>query len=264
MASAGGGDAGAIDAPPRPPGGIAEGATRLTLKEYFEGTKDLGVSCFFVVPLLLLYEVGIVAYGSDLRNGAEVLMKTMFSLVGPRGIFVFNILLFVVMAAAAVRVLKRGKPVFALYVPMLLESVIWAILLPWTIRLLGALMPFLMAAGPAAESEPWAVKLFLSVGAGVYEEAVFRLGLLTLFLVLSKKVLKLRDVPAAVVSVVLASALFSFFHHVGPLGEPLVARVFFFRFLAGVYLSALFHLRGFGVVVHAHALYDVYAFLWQS
>lgn len=218
------------------------------------------MSSFFVVPLLLLYEVGIVAYGSELRNGAEVLMKTMFSLIGPRGIFVFNLLLFVVMAVAAARVLKRGKPVFALYLPMLLESALYALLLPKAIQIVQAIVPLLASGAKAAYSEPWAVQVFLSVGAGVYEEAVFRLGCLSLFLFVTQRALRLRPAPAAAISVVLASALFSFFHHVGPLGEPLRADVFFFRFLAGVYLSVLFHLRGFGVVVHAHALYDVFTF----
>ena len=234
----------------------------MTFRDYLDGTKDLAVSCFFVVPLLLLYEVGIVAYGSELRNGAAVLVKTMFSLLGPRGIFVFNLLLFAVMAYAATRVLKRGKPVFALYVPMLLESALYAAILPQAIQIVRGIVPGLSALSGSGtvDSEPWAVQVFLSVGAGVYEEALFRLGLLSLFAFVGERALRMKPGASKAASVVLASALFSLFHHVGPLGEPLEANVFFFRFLAGVFLSALFTLRGFGVVVHTHALYDVFTF----
>ncbi len=261
MAEAG---VGGVDAAAEAPAAPQRRGPSLTVRDYLEGTKDLAVSTFFVVPLLLLYEVGIVAYGSELRNGADVLMKTMFSLLGPRGLFVFNLLLFGVMAAAAIRVLRRGKPVFALYPVMMLESLAFAFVLPIAVEFVKRVVPLLASGAAPAATEPWAVQLFLSVGAGVYEEALFRLGLLSLLLLLFERTFKFRKVPATILSVAIASALFSGFHHVGPLGDAFDAERFVFRFLAGVLLSALFLFRGFGVVVHTHALYDVWVFFLRS
>ena len=46
-------------------------------------------------------------------------------------------------------------------------------------------------------------------------------------------------------------------HHVGPHGEPMVAARFLFRTAAGLYFTALYVFRGFGIAVGAHAGYDI-------
>ena len=51
--------------------------------------------------------------------------------------------------------------------------------------------------------------------------------------------------------------LFSAFHYVGPLGEPMRLESFVFRSLAGLAFSALYLTRGFGITAWTHALYDV-------
>ena len=53
------------------------------------------------------------------------------------------------------------------------------------------------------------------------------------------------------------AALFAAAHHIGPYGEPMNPYVFLFRALAGLYFTALYLGRGFGVAVAAHAGYDV-------
>jgi membrane protease YdiL (CAAX protease family) len=56
----------------------------------------------------------------------------------------------------------------------------------------------------------------------------------------------------------LASAtLFSTAHHVGPYGQPYSNYLFLFRLAAGLYFALLYHLRGFGIAVGAHACYNV-------
>jgi hypothetical protein len=64
-------------------------------------------------------------------------------------------------------------------------------------------------------------------------------------------------VTSGVVAVVVGALLFSAFHYVGPLGEPLRLESFVFRFLAGLGFSALYLTRGFGITAWTHALYDV-------
>jgi hypothetical protein len=64
-----------------------------------------------------------------------------------------------------------------------------------------------------------------------------------------------------VLAVVVASLLFSGFHHVGAYGEPFETHAFLFRFFAGLLLSVIFLTRGLAVAVYTHTLYDILVFL---
>jgi membrane protease YdiL (CAAX protease family) len=94
------------------------------------------------------------------------------------------------------------------------------------------------------------------LGAGIYEEVLFRLVLFSALLWL----LRSADVPgllAFLLAAVTGAAVFSYAHHLGPFGEPYNGYVFLFRTLAGLYFTLIFQTRGFGIAVGAHALYDV-------
>ena len=63
---------------------------------------------------------------------------------------------------------------------------------------------------------------------------------------------------AVLLAAVGAALAFAAAHHVGPYGEEMAtARCFVFRTAAGLYFTALYVVRGFGVAVGAHAGYDV-------
>jgi hypothetical protein len=109
----------------------------------------------------------------------------------------------------------------------------------------------------------WGQKLASGLGAGLYEELVFRLGITgTLLWLLSKA--KIQPGPATVVAVLLSSLLFSLFHYVGAYGEPFQLYSFSFRFIAGVVLAILFAVRGFAVAAWTHSLYDVFLLLFTG
>jgi hypothetical protein len=97
--------------------------------------------------------------------------------------------------------------------------------------------------------------LVLSLGAGVYEEAVFRLGALTLISVVLCDVIRVPAKPGLCAAVLGSSVLFAFYHYWG--AEPFGWRSMVFRTLAGIYFSILFLCRGFGITVGAHSAYDV-------
>jgi membrane protease YdiL (CAAX protease family) len=94
------------------------------------------------------------------------------------------------------------------------------------------------------------------VGAGIYEEILFRLVLFTGLIWLLRWLCIPGKVDATVAALA-SGALFSYAHHIGPYGEPFNDFVFLFRMAAGVYFAAVYRLRGFGVAVGTHALYDV-------
>jgi membrane protease YdiL (CAAX protease family) len=95
----------------------------------------------------------------------------------------------------------------------------------------------------------------LYCGAGVFEEFVFRALLLGLLLLVLTKLFYMEHAWAAAWSVLLGAAIFSAFHHLG--GEKFESSVFTQRVIAGIYFSALFYNRSFGVAAASHALYDI-------
>src|SRR5206468_85192 len=68
---------------------------------------------------------------------------------------------------------------------------------------------------------------------------------------------------ALAVGTVLGAAIFSAFHYIGPYGDRLQIYSFVFRMIAGLFFSALYLLRGFGITAWTHALYDVSLLLLQ-
>jgi hypothetical protein len=140
---------------------------------------------------------------------------------------------------------------------MLGESVILALLFGLvvgtaTIHLVGPLRS--LAAG-GLDGGPLA-RLTLSLGAGLYEELLFRVVIVAL-ISNGLRLLGLGRLPAGGLATIVGALLFSAFHYVGPLGEPLRLESFVFRTLAGLAFSALYLTRGFGITAWTHALYDV-------
>jgi hypothetical protein len=67
-----------------------------------------------------------------------------------------------------------------------------------------------------------------------------------------------RPWAGGIFATILGALIFSAFHYIGPLGDTLEVSSFVFRTVAGLLLSGLFLLRGFGVAAWTHALYDVF------
>ncbi len=111
--------------------------------------------------------------------------------------------------------------------------------------------------------------IVISVGAGIYEELVFRLILLGLFITILEDIIKLRSITAITIATLLSAVLFSAHHHVGMDFsantisdffvelEPFTLNRFFFRSIAGIYFAILFHYRGYGITAGAHCMYDI-------
>jgi membrane protease YdiL (CAAX protease family) len=100
------------------------------------------------------------------------------------------------------------------------------------------------------------------LGAGVYEELLFRLILLSLFAWFVAR-LGARSRASIAAAVTITSLTFAAAHYLGPYGEPLAWTEFtfwfsfVFRLLAGVFFSLLFVHRGFGIAAGTHAAYDI-------
>jgi len=103
------------------------------------------------------------------------------------------------------------------------------------------------------------------IGAGIYEELVFRLILIIVLMMLFQDVLRLNRKISIILSVLISAALFSAYHHIVYLDGRFVQSApfnwpeFGFRTIAGIYFAVLFAIRGFGVAAGTHAFYDIIA-----
>ncbi|PSQ88920.1 MAG: CPBP family intramembrane metalloprotease, partial [Bacteroidetes bacterium QS_4_64_154] len=203
------------------------------------------------------YETMIVLVNLDaartVRVGAGVWIKELLTMTGASGGLILALLVAGGGLAAYLLDRHRDIPLRTRYfVGLVGESVVYAVLVA---LLVSSAVGALFAAVPPSEGALW-TRVALSIGAGIYEELVFRV-LLVGGLALLFRALMESPVQAHVLAALLGAALFSGVHYVGPLGDPFALPSFTFRFLFGLALNALFLGRGFGVAAWTHALYDV-------
>lgn len=226
------------------------------LREYIHEGRSVSLNLFFTLPLLILYEIGIQLTGSEFRNAAEVIFKDMSLLMGPWGLRFFHWFLVTLVVVFFVRAFSREQPFFRYFVLMFTESLVLALILgPLLATLVGS---FFLEYPLTGDAEPdLSVRVLLSVGAGVYEEFLFRFLLLGGMFLACHQIFKAPRVFSAVLALALSALLFAAYHHLGPFGQPMVPYLFCFRLGAGLILGLVFITRGFGVAVYLHVLYDI-------
>ncbi len=121
------------------------------------------------------------------------------------------------------------------------------------------------ANGINSSGRPLMADVVTGIGAGIYEELVFRLILICLLMLLFQDVLRCTHLNSIILSVLISAALFSAHHHIDFLSgkpnavDPFDLTEFIFRTLAGIYFAALFAIRGFGITAGTHAAYNIIA-----
>jgi hypothetical protein len=118
-----------------------------------------------------------------------------------------------------------------------------------------------MAATSAAAPSQFVRQTLQGLGAGIYEEFLFRLVLVGLILFILAGLLEFRRDISAIVAIFAQAALFSLYHlsHAQVTGAaPFPWSPFVFRMLAGAYLGGLYVLRGYGITVGTHAVWNFY------
>jgi membrane protease YdiL (CAAX protease family) len=226
--------------------------------------RNLLTSLVLVFPLFLVYQVGVL-FTLPVLNGADFLTVFLFRDLGiGTGTYLAYTAAVAVAFAVAVSVLRRKQRFDPrLAIPVIVESAIYALTMGSLIvfvmtRVLGVSPRLAVGDAGFVTSQGLGTRFVMSLGAGVYEETVFRLGLMTGLVVLLAKVMGMGRWVALAIALAVSSVLFSAMHHIPPHGDPLHLGVFLFRILAGVFFGLVFWLRGFAVAVYTHALYDVY------
>jgi membrane protease YdiL (CAAX protease family) len=229
--------------------------------DYGIATKRPLACLVFLTPLLAAYEAGALWIGGrdvdSMRNGADYWMRGGLESMGLNQPWLLPAM---VVVGLLVWHLARQEPwrvSWETLAGMFAESLLFAFLLV----VLGQLENYLYrrlgtVITTAITPERITSLAVVYVGAGIYEEVLFRLCLLPSCYGLFRCG-GAGERWAATLAIVATSLAFSLAHYVGPAGEEFRIFTFGFRCIAGLFFAALFVLRGFGITVGAHAAYDL-------
>lgn len=227
------------------------------LKAYWRQSRSPFYSLLFAIPMLITYELMIFSFNhSDiigLRNGADILFRQFFGLFNVYGFYLVG---FLVLSALLIAYYFHSRQEgdhhfrFQFFILMLLESIIFALIMFVFVQKIGSV---LLANGIAPNKKEMVV---LALGAGVYEEFIFRVVLISGFTFFLRDVLRLHSITSTIIAMVAAALIFSLFHYMGSLGDVFEIKSFLIRFAAGLFLSLLYVLRGYGITAYTHTFYD--------
>jgi hypothetical protein len=219
------------------------------------GRGDIATSLLYVFPLFLIYEVAVAF--APAMNGVDFVSRNLFALVGGdrRLYLLVHGILALLYVGLLVFLARKRKLHKGRFLPMLLESAIYALTL-------GSLIVFVMQS-LLGLSVGALTNVVLSLGAGVHEELVFRLGVLAGGAALIRLAGASHD-GAVIAAFLVSSLVFSAAHHIGAAGEPWGLQVFVFRTLAGLLFGTIFYFRSLAHAVYTHALYDVYVLVLRG
>ena len=240
------------------------------MRAYWQDSRAPRYSLLFALPLFILYQVleamAPPDAGGGLRNGADVILQTLFTrIAGNRGPLLFLVCLMVAGLWLVVRDLRAHhrdlRPaVFAL---MLVEAALLALVFGGVVSLITSEILHATAVVPPAQVARLGpqTRVMLSLGAGLYEELMFRVLLVGTLAWAGRRLLGFRPFVAGLWAALLGALVFAAFHYIGPYGDRFEAYSFVFRTIAGLAFSALYLVRGFGITAWTHALYDMFLLL---
>lgn len=233
------------------------------MKTQADPHRNLVTSLVLVLPLFLIYQLGVVLI-YPMINGADFLTRFLFQNLGlTRSAYLAYTAAVALLYAISVTVLRRRQQInLSIFVPVFLESAIYALTMG---SLIVLVMTRVFGISPRLSvgigQQGFITRVVMSVGAGFWEETIFRLVVLTGIVALCERVIGMRRAIAVLIGFVVSSFLFSAAHHIPPYGDSLYMGVFTFRFLAGICFALLFWFRGFAVAAYTHALYDIYVLI---
>lgn len=228
---------------------------------YFEASRRPLEILFFLLPFIALYEYELVRVLRSpeglVTNGAHLGILRLFDALGfdAAALSLPGVLLVAILVGW--HAAQRGPWIVDLGVVarMYLESA--ALAVPLLVLAQVAVRAFPLAGVDDFGALSLGARIAVSIGAGLYEELVFRLLLIWLLLTLLIDGAKFSRRTAVPVAILLSAIAFTVYHPLRDADGAFIAQRFAFYLVAGVYFGVLFLTRGFGIVVATHALYDI-------
>lgn len=213
---------------------------------------DLGLT----LPIFVLYHLGVAFL--PVRNAADpvtlelkALANQSLSAYAGLTVAIGGAFILVLSLLGRGQALSRWR-----FVSLAVEGVVYAL----AMRMVGAWVIGALPLVPGTSEEAFS-GLVMSLGAGFYEELAFRVGLFGVVALGIRVVWGAGLIGWTLTAgwAVVAALAFSGWHHIGPMGDAFDLTVFTYRAVCGLFLTAVYRLRGFAPAVWTHALYDVWA-----
>lgn len=235
-----------------------------------ESTRPLP-SLVLIAPMILVYELGLAWLGSQAdRNGVDLWLRSGLHSLGMTHQFLLPLLTCGLLIGWHQYQRESWSIRWTVVTGMALESAVFGLLLLAAANAVAQWMhqPSLPPAPlmSLGISRIWG-RLVGYLGAGIYEELLFRLLLLPPAVAVLQRI-GLKRMPSLLLASAVTSLAFAAAHYdaqftvAGRLvqwpGETFHAITFSFRALAGGFFCLLFFTRGFGIAAAAHALYDIF------
>jgi len=232
----------------------------LAANRYWKLSQRPAQVFMFLLPVLLLYEVLVVKFGVDAAGMAhEIRAKQyvdwFFARFGIAGKYLPALVIAIVLLSWHVVSKDRWRFAPKVYGWMWVESLGLAVPLLLFMIVISRGDMQQAQASTATNLDNWQFmsQLTFSLGAGLYEELVFRLVLIAVLHGLVVDVLKYPETAGDIVAIIGSAVLFSLYHY----SDAFTFTLFLKYSFAGVYFASVYVIRGFGIVVGTHALYDV-------
>ena len=242
---------------------------------YFQSTQHPLQSLIFLSPLILFYEAGLVVYGTDQFGRvfkdiyARRLLNDFFEWFGISAYYLGPLIVVAVLLSLHLvrrdpwhfdvqRYAYMGVESLALSLPLFVFSLVF-----FRARSAQSVLAETDSSGAAAA---WQSELVYHVGAGIYEELLFRLIGLALLHTIFRDLLRIKDRWSIPLSIALSAIAFAYYHftQMNPFQWTTPQwSLFFFYTLAGVYFAGIYLSRGFGIVAGTHAMYDVLILMFR-
>ena len=226
---------------------------------YIYQTQRPLICLIFVLPPLAIFQFSATYYGTDLLVPRYI--ESALRHLGATGAYLSTLPVLVILIAQHVVRRDPLKVPPRVLAGMVGESILATVPLIALSVLSSRLSAEQMAVATAPVTPSVFQQVVKSIGAGIYEEFLFRLVLMGLVLLVLVDVFGARKDVSAAVAAVIAAVTFSLCHFsseqiFGP--SAFDWGRFVFLTTAGVFWSAIYLFRGYGIAAWSHILWDVY------
>jgi hypothetical protein len=234
---------------------MAESEARDFVREGSGPLDDLALT----MPIFIGYHVGVAFL--PLRNAADLVTHELAALANHNMAAYTALTVAIGLCFAAVLLILGREQSLRMerFFLVAFEGILYAVAMRVCA---GYVVGKLHLAGVAPEAMTPITGVVMSLGAGFYEELVFRVGLFGLGYRVILPLFGVFAGPRRALAIlgwaIVAAGLFSAWHYVGEFGDPFELRSFVFRWVCGLVFTVIYAFRGFAPAVWTHTLYDVW------
>ena len=213
----------------------------------------------FLLPLIIFYEIALYSSSNNIQIKAHDHLVRFFEQIDmppTQGLWLGGIAIIATLFIWHIFVENKWTIKLKVIAFMAVESVAFAI----PLLLFGAVLGGYVATATPSPIDTLGIfeKVAVSIGAGLYEELLFRMIIIAGVHTVVCSVFKRSELAGLGIGIFVSAVLFALYHDL-PNAGSLSALILFFFFTAGIYLGFLYVIRGFGIAAATHASYDVVA-----